>query len=57
MFGREVYIVLTVTERRLGVAFLPLMTDAGTLQAIEVLVVAIGVAGLAILILFAKRKI
>ncbi len=57
MFGREVYIVLTVTERRLGVAFLPLVTDAETLQAIEVLAVAIGVAGLAILILFAKRKI
>ncbi len=46
-----------VCERKLAVAFLPLMTDAETLQAIEVLVVAIGVAGLAILILFAKRKI
>ncbi len=41
----------------LAIAFLPLVTDAETLQAIEILVVAIGVAGLAILILFAKRKI
>ena len=36
---------------------LPLASGAETLQATEVLAVAIGIAGVAILILFAKRKI
>jgi hypothetical protein len=39
--------------------FLPALqaTGADTLTAIAVLVVAIGIAGLAILILFAKKKL
>lgn len=36
---------------------LPLLTDAETLQALAILVVAIGIAGVAVLILFAKDKI
>jgi hypothetical protein len=35
----------------------PLLTDTETLQAIGILVASIGLAGLAILILFAKKKI
>jgi len=34
-----------------------LQTGSDSLQAIAILVVAIGIAGLAILILFAKKKI
>jgi hypothetical protein len=34
-----------------------LMTDAETLQALAILAVAIGIAGVAVLILFAKDKI
>ncbi|HLQ03457.1 MAG TPA: hypothetical protein VK114_01555 [Nitrososphaerales archaeon] len=41
----------------MAIASLPLVAGAETLQAMEVLAVAIGIAGLAILILFAKRKI
>ena len=41
----------------LAFASLPLVVGAETLQAMEVLAVAIGIAGIAILILFAKRKI
>ncbi|TLX99209.1 MAG: hypothetical protein E6K95_09870 [Thaumarchaeota archaeon] len=44
-------------ECMLAFASLPLAVGAETLQAMEVLAVAIGIAGIAILILFAKRKI
>jgi hypothetical protein len=36
---------------------LPLLTDTETLQALAILAVAIGIAGVAVLILFAKDKI
>jgi hypothetical protein len=36
---------------------LPLLTDTETLEALAVLAVAIGIAGVAVLILFAKGKI
>lgn len=36
---------------------LPLVTDAETLQALTILAIAIALAGIAILILFAKGKI
>jgi hypothetical protein len=41
----------------LAIASLSLALGSETLQATEVLAVAIGIAGIAILILFAKRKI
>jgi hypothetical protein len=41
----------------LSLASLALLSDAETLQVFIILVVAIGLAGLALLILFAKGKI
>ncbi|HLQ03515.1 MAG TPA: hypothetical protein VK114_01845 [Nitrososphaerales archaeon] len=41
----------------MAISSLPLTVGAETLQAMEVLALAIGIAGIAILILFAKRKI
>ena len=38
-------------------SLLPLITDTETLQALAILAVAIGIAGVAVLILFAKDKI
>jgi hypothetical protein len=37
--------------------FLPLITDAEMIQALSILAIAIGIAGVAILILFAKNKL
>jgi hypothetical protein len=36
---------------------LPLELDSGTLQALAILAVALGIAGIAVLLLFAKDKI
>ena len=38
-------------------AILPILTNAETLEALAILAVAIGIAGVAVLILFAKDKI
>jgi hypothetical protein len=35
----------------------PLAIDSGTLQALAILAVALGIAGVAVLLLFAKDKI
>ncbi len=49
----------TATAERIMMVLplLPLTTDAETLQALAILAVAIGIAGVAVLILFAKGKI
>ena len=41
----------------LSLPVVALMTGAETLQALAILAIAIGLAGIAILILFAKKKI
>ena len=54
---RIIYVARQKGENRLELFSFLLSTDAETLQAFAILVVALGLAGLAILILFAKRKI